>query len=100
MLNIVSKPTCESESLFGLMFAEGLERMQAGRHGSQNRKKELTNTSVKLRARGGMRHSQHQRQGLAITSAAHKGGNWIPVPHSTMSGDAFCSQRRKSEVGT
>ena len=35
MLNIVSKPTCESESLFGLMFAEGLERMQAGRHGSQ-----------------------------------------------------------------
>lgn len=44
--------------------------------------KKLANTSMKLRAVGGVRHSQHLRQGMAIKSVASKGGNVIPVPYS------------------
>lgn len=60
------------------MWQEGM----AARTGSKN----LTNTSMKLRARGGVRHSQHLRRGLAIKSVASKGGNLTPVPGFPMSG--------------
>ena len=43
--------------------------------------RELTNTSVKPRARCGMRPSQHPRQGLGIKALATKGGNLTPEEH-------------------
>lgn len=86
--------------LFVLVFAEGLECMQQEGMASRTGNKKLPNTSMKLRAGGGVRHSQNLRQGLAIKSVAFKGGNSTPVLHFATSGDAFCSQRRKGEAGT
>lgn len=84
MLNIVSKPSCGRESLFGLVFVEGLECMRAGRHGSHNRKQKAHKHKREAESkRWCVRHSQHQRQGLAITSAASKAatGHLCPISH-------------------
>lgn len=62
--------------------------------------REVTNTSVKPRARCGMRPSQQPRQGLGIKALATKGGNLTPEEHFAMSGAAFCSQSREGEAGT